>query len=48
MKKEKNNILLLPGDGVGPEIMAEAVKLIDYFNHENSETNVFILTETRV
>jgi len=35
MKKEKNNILLLPGDGVGPEIMAEAVKLIDYFNHEN-------------
>ena len=28
----KNNILLLPGDGVGPEVMSEAVKLIDCFN----------------
>ena len=25
-----NKILLLPGDGVGPEIMSEAVKLLDY------------------
>ena len=31
----KNNILLLPGDGVGPEIMAEAVKIIDVFNNKN-------------
>ena len=29
---KRNNILLLPGDGVGPEIMSEAIKLIDYFN----------------
>tara|TARA_B100000029_G_scaffold505762_1_gene587047 strand:+ start:11098 stop:12180 length:1083 start_codon:yes stop_codon:yes gene_type:complete len=28
----KNNILLLPGDGVGPEIMTEAVKLINCLN----------------
>ena len=32
MKMKRNNILLLPGDGVGPEIMSEAIKLIDYFN----------------
>ncbi|MEC9206191.1 MAG: 3-isopropylmalate dehydrogenase [Pseudomonadota bacterium] len=34
MNIKKNNVLLLPGDGVGPEIMSEAVKLIDYFNEE--------------
>ena len=28
----KKNILLLPGDGVGPEIMSEAIKVIDVFN----------------
>ncbi|MEC7832563.1 MAG: 3-isopropylmalate dehydrogenase [Pseudomonadota bacterium] len=34
MNEKKNNILLLPGDGVGPEIMAEVVKIIDYFNKQ--------------
>ena len=29
---KKNNILLLPGDGVGPEIMSEAIKILDLFN----------------
>ena len=28
----EKNLLLLPGDGVGPEIMAEAIKVIDLFN----------------
>ncbi len=28
----KKNILLLAGDGIGPEIMAEAKKVIDWFN----------------
>ena len=28
----KKNILLLAGDGIGPEIMAEAKKIIDWFN----------------
>ena len=28
----KYKILLLPGDGVGPEIMKEAVKVIDTLN----------------
>ena len=30
MKSE--NILILPGDGVGPEIMKEAIKIIDTLN----------------
>ena len=30
----KNNILLLPGDGVGPEIMNEAVKLLNYISEK--------------
>ncbi len=34
MNTKKNKILLLPGDGVGPEIMIEAVKIIDYFNEK--------------
>ena len=31
----KKNILLLPGDGVGPEIMSEAIKVIDVLNQAN-------------
>ena len=31
----QSNILLLPGDGVGPEIMHEAVKVIDLLNNLN-------------
>src|SRR6186713_2050740 len=27
-----HNLLLLPGDGIGPEIMAEAKRVIDFFN----------------
>ncbi|KAB2883958.1 MAG: 3-isopropylmalate dehydrogenase, partial [Pseudorhodoplanes sp.] len=27
-----HNILLLPGDGIGPEVMAEVEKLIAFFN----------------
>ena len=30
MKSE--NVLILPGDGVGPEIMKEAIKIIDTLN----------------
>ena len=35
MKKNNSNILLLPGDGVGPEVIKEAIKVIDYFNTSN-------------
>ena len=26
------NVLLLPGDGIGPEVMAEVSRLIDWVN----------------
>ena len=32
MKSE--NILILPGDGVGPEIMKEAIKIIDTLKYK--------------
>lgn len=28
----KHNILILPGDGIGPEVMAEATKVLSLFN----------------
>lgn len=30
--KDSRNIVILPGDGIGPEVMAEAVKVINWFN----------------
>src|SRR4051812_30945308 len=33
------NIVLLPGDGIGPEVMAEAAKVIGWFNR-NLRTNI--------
>ena len=27
-----HNLLLLPGDGIGPEVMAEVKRVIDFFN----------------
>ena len=27
-------LLLFPGDGIGPEVMAELEKIIDHFNNE--------------
>ena len=29
-------LLLLPGDGIGPEVMAEVEKVINFFNHEGT------------
>jgi 3-isopropylmalate dehydrogenase len=34
MKTHK--LLLLPGDGIGPEVMAEVEKVVDFFNREGS------------
>ena len=28
------NLLLLPGDGIGPEVMAEVKRIIDLFNRK--------------
>jgi 3-isopropylmalate dehydrogenase len=30
------NILVLPGDGIGPEVMAEAIKVLQVFNNNNN------------
>ena len=35
------NILVLPGDGVGPEIISEAVKLLDVISsHSDARFNI--------
>jgi len=36
IKVKKRKILLLPGDGIGPEVVAEVKKIIDWFNKEKS------------
>ena len=42
----KLNIAVLPGDGIGPEIVAQAQKVIDAvaakFNHEVSYTDALV------
>ena len=35
----KKNILIFPGDEIGPEITTEVIKVIDYFN-ESKLTNI--------
>jgi len=36
IKIKKRKILLLPGDGVGPEVITEVKKIIDWFNQKKS------------
>tara|TARA_B100001123_G_scaffold176831_1_gene202764 strand:- start:143 stop:1291 length:1149 start_codon:yes stop_codon:yes gene_type:complete len=36
IKTKKRKILLLPGDGIGPEVIAEVKKIIDWFNKKKS------------
>lgn len=36
IKVKKRKILLLPGDGIGPEVVAEVKKIIDWFNKKKS------------
>ncbi len=36
IKIKKRKILLLPGDGIGPEVMAEVKKIIEWFNSNKS------------
>ena len=33
IKVKKRKILLLPGDGIGPEVINEVKKIIDWFNN---------------
>ena len=36
IKVKKRKILLLPGDGIGPEVIAEVKKIISWFNDKKS------------
>ena len=36
IKVKKRKILLLPGDGIGPEVIAEVRKIIEWLNHNRS------------
>ena len=36
MTTNKRKILLLPGDGIGPEVVSETKKVIDWFNKKKS------------
>ena len=36
IKVKKRKILLLPGDGIGPEVIAEVKKIIQWFNKNKS------------
>ena len=36
IKVKKRKILLLPGDGIGPEVVAEVRKIIEWFNKNKS------------
>ena len=35
-KAKKRKILLLPGDGIGPEVVKEVKKIIEWFNKKKS------------
>ena len=36
IKAKKRKILLLPGDGIGPEVIREVKKIIEWFNKNKS------------
>ena len=36
IKVKKRKILLLPGDGIGPEVVSEVKKIIQWFNKKKS------------
>ena len=36
MSRNQKKILLLPGDGIGPEVVGETKKVIEWFNKKKS------------
>jgi len=38
LSRATHNLLLLPGDGIGPEVMAEVKRVIDFFNTKGPDT----------
>ena len=39
MPNKSRKILLLPGDGIGPEVVREVKKILEWFNKNKSKTN---------
>ena len=37
IKVKKRKILLLPGDGIGPEVIQEVKKVIQWFNSKSKD-----------
>ncbi|AEP09847.1 3-isopropylmalate dehydrogenase [Micavibrio aeruginosavorus] len=40
----KNSVVILPGDGIGPEVMGEVAKIIHFLN-QNGETDIAIIDD---
>ena len=45
IKVRKRKILLLPGDGIGPEVIGEVKKIIQWFNDKKYLTNYLKLAK---
>ena len=46
IKVKKRKILLLPGDGVGPEVIEEVKKIIQWFNENKSLDGMIIYSDS--
>ena len=42
IKVKKRKFLLLPGDGIGPEVVAEVKKIIQWFNSKTFSSLIII------
>ena len=47
IKVKKRKILLLPGDGIGPEVIAEVKKIIEWFNKNKWAAHMDINAEIK-
>ena len=47
IKVKKRKILLLPGDGIGPEVIAEVKKIIQWFNKNKWAAHMDINAEIK-
>ena len=44
---KKNNILVLPGDGIGPEVCNEAIKVLNHLN-DIYKLNIYTLNDITI
>ena len=47
IKVKKRKILLLPGDGIGPEVIDEVRKIVQWFNKNKKYTRIYSFNEYR-